>query len=134
MDGSDRMEDIVNSFLDYLIIDKKYSDNTKKSYEEELKKFILFFKNKKITQITKKDIENFISKTSQEGYESKSIAHLITTLRSFYKYLELEKIITKNPMIGISLPKVKKTLPNVLSVKEVDILLEINIVIVIKQC
>ena len=38
MDGSDRMEDIVNSFLDYLIIDKKYSDNTKKSYEEELKK------------------------------------------------------------------------------------------------
>ena len=70
MDGSDRMEDIVNSFLDYLIIDKKYSDNTKKSYEEELKKFILFFKNKKITQITKKDIENFISKTSQEGYES----------------------------------------------------------------
>ena len=63
MDGSDRMEDIVNSFLDYLIIDKKYSDNTKKSYEEELKKFILFFKNKKITQITKKDIENFISKT-----------------------------------------------------------------------
>lgn len=43
MDGSDRMEDIVNSFLDYLIIDKKYSDNTKKSYEEELKKFILIF-------------------------------------------------------------------------------------------
>ena len=39
MDGSDRMEDIVNSFLDYLIIDKKYSDKTKKSYEEELKKF-----------------------------------------------------------------------------------------------
>ena len=71
MDGSDRMEDIVNSFLDYLIIDKKYSDNTKKSYEEELKKFILFFKNKKITQITKRDIENFLSKTSQEGYESK---------------------------------------------------------------
>ena len=33
MDGSDRMEDIVNSFLDYLIIDKNYSDNTKKSYE-----------------------------------------------------------------------------------------------------
>lgn len=127
MNGSDNMEDVVNSFLDYLIIDKKYSENTKNSYEEELKKFVLFFKNISINNITKKDIERFISYNKDKGYESKSIAHLITTLRTFYKYLELEAIIKENPMIGISLPKTKKTLPNVLSIEEVDKLLDIKL-------
>ena len=60
MNGSNNMEDIINSFWDYLIIDKKYSENTKNSYEEELKKFVLFFKNISINDITKKDIEKFI--------------------------------------------------------------------------
>lgn len=116
---------MIESFLNYLIIDKKYSNNTKLAYENELKKFESFFKGKNIEKITKKEIEEFISK--QKNLENKTIAHLITTLRSFYKYLELEGIIKENPMIGIYLPKIKKTLPNVLSKEEVDILLDINL-------
>ena len=119
------MKQIIDGFLNYLIIDKKYSNNTKLAYENELKKFLEYFKNKNISDINKKDIENFIS--TQNNLENKTIAHLITTLRSFYKYLELEGIIKENPMIGISLPKIKKTLPNVLSKEEIDLLLDVDL-------
>ncbi len=125
--GSDGMKQEIQGFLDYLIIDKKYSENTKKSYENELKKFNQYFSKQNIKSISKKEIERFISFEKKVGHESKSIAHLITTLRSFYKYLELENQIKENPMTGISLPRVKKTLPNVLSVQEIDILLDINL-------
>lgn len=121
------MKEYIYGFLDYLIIDKKYSENTKLSYQNELKKFLLFFSNKSIQSITKNDIQTFIASEKKIGNEGKSIAHLITSLRSFYKYLELEKIIKENPMIGIPVPKIKKTLPNVLSVKEVDCLLNISL-------
>lgn len=119
------MKQHIEGFLEYLMIDKKYSKNTKKSYQNELKKFALFFKNKNITDLTKKDIENIIIELKKTNHENKSIAHFITCLRSFYKYLELEKVITENPMLSIHLPKIKKTLPNVLSVEEIDLLLDI---------
>lgn len=121
------MERYIEDFLNYLLIDKKYSVNTIKSYKEELKKYNTYFINKDFFKINKENIEKFISSEKDKGNNSKSMSHTLTTLRSFYKYLEIENIIKGNPTIGINLPKTKKTLPNVLSIEEVETLLDINL-------
>ena len=116
----------IDEFMDYLLFEKKYSENTKKSYEKDLLKFCNFFKNKSIEKIEKKDIENYISSISQ-NMNVRSVSRNISTLKSFYKYLNMNKTINKNPMDTITNPKLKKSLPKVLSEEEVDKLLDINL-------
>ena len=116
----------MNDYLDYLLIEKKYSDNTIKSYENDLKELAMFFEGKNIYNLTKEDILKFIDK-NKKTKSDKTISHFITTFRGFYRYLEQEEIIKNNPMLNISLPKTRKSLPKVLSVEEVDKILDIEL-------
>ena len=117
----------INEFTEYLIIDKKYSDNTIKAYNNDLKKFKNFFKTKDINQINENSIRDYLKYLSKEKNDTKTISHNISTLRSFYKFLLIEKKVLKNPMEYIELPKTKKTLPKTLSIEEIDKLLDINL-------
>lgn len=114
-------------FIDYLLIDKKYSEDTIFSYKNDLEKFFNFFKNIAIKDIGKNDLRNYLKYLSDYGLSEKSIAHNISTLRSFYKFLVAEEYIDSNLVILIDLPKIPKNLPNVLSVEEVDRLLDIDV-------
>ena len=116
----------LDNFIKYLLIDKKYSKNTIESYENDLNKYINFIK-KDVIIVNKNDILNYIKYLKDSNINDKSIAHNISVIRSFYKFLILEKIINKSPCEFIDLPKVKKSLPSVLSIEEVDKLLNINL-------
>lgn len=116
----------IDEFIDYLIIDKKYSENTIKSYKNDLKKFKNFI-NKQINNITENDIKKYIKHLNKENDDKKTISHNISTLRSFYKFLLIEKKVNKNPMEYIELPKIRKSLPKTLSIEEIDKLLDINL-------
>ena len=72
----------MNDFLNYLIIDKNYSKNTKISYEEELKKYQNFLNeiNKTSFKIKKDDINNYLSNLSDLNLDSKTISHIILYL------------------------------------------------------
>lgn len=116
----------IDDFIEYLLIDKKYSENTIKSYNNDLKKFNNYIK-KSINNINERDIKNYIKYLNKENNDSKTIAHNISTLKSFYKYLLIEKIVRNNPMEYIELPKTKKSLPKTLSIEEIDKLLDIKL-------
>ena len=116
----------MENFIEYLIIEKKYSKNTVTSYERDLKKFNEFLKDKNIKKITRQDIQKYISELNKTQ-SPRSISRNISTLKSFYKYLKLNKIVNTNPMDQINNPKMKKTLPKVLSEEEVNKLLEIKL-------
>ncbi|MBO5183001.1 MAG: site-specific tyrosine recombinase XerD [Bacilli bacterium] len=116
---------MINEFIEYLIIDKGYSQNTIKSYHNNLKIFKNFFKGKNILFLKEEDIKKYIKYIQNK--EAKTISHNISTLRSFYKFLLIEEKIKENPMENIELPKVKKTLPKILSIDEVNTLLDINL-------
>lgn len=118
------MKSYDEDFLSYLIIDKKYSDNTIKTYRYALKHFKEFVK-KDFLKINKYDITNYLSFEKENNKEAKSIAHSLTVIRNFYKYLEKEGIIKDNPTDNIDMPKVKKSLPNVLTVEQIDTILNI---------
>ncbi len=108
------MKDIINEFLDYIAYEKKYSNNTEINYEIDLYRFAEFLKinHKNYLKIKYEDVSNFIMSLQKSGYKSTSINRAISTLRSFYTYLEKEKIITSNPFNLVSNLKTDKRLPN----------------------
>ena len=115
----------IEDYIKYLTIDKKYSKNTIMSYSNDLYELYDFI-NKDLSKLSKEDIMKFISYNKKDKSD-KTISHFITTFRGFYKYLEIENIITDNPTLYISLPKVTKSLPKVLSVEDINNLLDIKL-------
>ena len=115
----------TNEYIKYITIDKRYQNNTICSYHYDLEAYEDFLKDKNPTKVSRNDIIDFIELRKKEGISDKSIAHSITVLRGFYKFLLIEKQIDKNPMETIEIPKLPKSLPKVLSFKEVDLLLDV---------
>lgn len=119
----------IEDFLDYLLIDKKYSSNTIESYKNDLMKFYEFSKERKIQihNIRKETMKEYLSYLKDLDMNEKSISRNISCIRSFYKFLLIEKVVTNNPSEFIELPKLKKSLPTVLSLQEVERLLDIEV-------
>lgn len=121
------INECIEKFIEYLIIDKKYSENTVKSYKNDLKKYETFMKNINIQNIKENHIKNYLKYLKENNNDNRTINHNISTLRSFYKFLLIEKIIKDNPMEYIEMPKTKKSLPKTLSIEEIDKLLDIKL-------
>lgn len=117
----------IELFANYLLIDKKYSPNTIESYKRDLIKFDKFC-NKKINSITELDIKKYLSMLTDEAEEKTSVARNISSLRSFYKFLMIEKIVSNDPMENIELPKLDKRLPKTLDEEDINKLLDIKLV------
>ena len=117
---------MIEKYIDYLKYEKKLSDNTLKSYQNDLDIFSSYFKNKDLTKLNATDIHNFISKKSN-AKSSTTIAHNITVINSFYTFLLEEKLIKTNPCENIVSPKKALKLPNFLTEEEVDKLLDISL-------
>ncbi len=114
----------ILNFLNYLKYERKLSDNTISSYQNDLKRFDIYF-NSNILNLESKDIEAYLS--SLNDLNSRSIAHHLTVLNSLYNFLLSENnIVSKNPCINVVGPKRQKKLPNYLSEEEIDKLLKIN--------
>ena len=121
----------LDDFLDSLIIEKKLSDNTKKSYENDLNKYIDFLNKKgikNVNNIEQQDIEKYIEYLHKEKMSSKTIAHNITCIREYHKYLLKVGILKKDSSENIVGPKLRKTLPKVLSIDDINKLLDIKLI------
>ena len=94
----------INKFLEY-IKSRGFSNYTYESYKEDLESFVAYFKDKNIKDITVKDIRNYIRRMYDKKYKAATISRHISTLKSFYNFLETENIIKTNPMTLISNPK-----------------------------
>ena len=122
------MEKEINKFLDYISIEKNYSNYTKDNYLEDLNDFLSFLKSEEINKWCDVDyaiVRLYLRKMYDKKYSKKTIARHISTLRSFFKYLLKEDIISNNPMTLISNPKQDKKLPTVLNYEEVEEILNI---------
>ena len=110
----------VYKFLDYLKYERGFSDYTVKSYITDLKEFYEF---------SKKDIVNidlvrkYLRYLYEKNYSNRSISRKVSSLKSYFKYLEGEGIIIDNFMRLISNPKLEKTLPNYLNYQDLEKLL-----------
>lgn len=116
------------NFLKYLKIERNYSNLTIINYGKDLKVFLKFLDENKINDYKKVDyqlIRKFLEFLYEEEYSKKTISRHISSLRSFFKYLIKENIITNNPMTLISNPKLDKKLPKYLYYEEMEKILSI---------
>lgn len=118
-------EDILQAFLDFLCVEKGLSSNTVLSYSRDLKKLFYFFTKEKILWSNAKEegLIKFIHQQSRAGLSPRSLARLISSLKSFYKFLRLDDIVKKDPAVNLSSPKIWFKLPQFLTVEEVELLL-----------
>ena len=122
-----KLRDLIEEFLRYLLIDKGYSNNTIESYKRDLEKFLIFNKNKDINSIKNNDLKEYIKYLNEEKLNEKSIARNISSIKSFYKFLSIQKYIVSNPSDALYQPKLKKSLPIILTEEEVLKLLDIKL-------
>ena len=118
-------EKYIEEFIDYLRFEKKYSENTISSYKRDLNKINSYLK-KDFIKLTKADIQKYIQNLSKNK-NSNTISRIISSLKSFYKFLEINKYTNTNPLTTIISPKTARKLPKVLSEEEVNKLLDINL-------
>lgn len=122
------IKDAINDFINYCIFEKGLSDKTKDSYENDLKVYSDFLKDKNITTveaINSDHIKDFLKVRSSE--ETTTVAHNLTVIKNFHAYLLKENITKSNVSEFIERPKLRKALPKTLSIEDVDNLLNINL-------
>jgi integrase/recombinase XerD len=118
----------VDQYINYLVFEKGLSEKTIESYSSDLSKYLEFLKQKGIDDISQADtplILRHLIALRESGLGSKSCARHLITLRGFYKFLAQEKVLEFDPAKLIDLPKSGLKLPDVLSVSEVNLLLNI---------
>ena len=118
----------IEDFLNYCIFEKGLSDRTKISYKNDLDVYEEFLKKRHITNvnnISSDDIKDFLKVRSDE--ETTTIAHNLTVIKNFHKYLLKEKLVKEDVSEFIERPKLKKSLPKALSPEDIDNLLDIKL-------
>ena len=114
----------ISKYLDYLKYERKLSDNTLASYSNDLKDLDIYF-NGNLLNNSYKDMTKYFDNINNIG--SRSLAHHITVVNSFYSFLVREKVIDNNPCLNIVLPKLPQKLPNYLTEEEIDDLLDVRL-------
>lgn len=122
----------LRSFLDYLEIEKNYSENTLRSYENDLKKFEEFLKKETSSRIglEKGEIDRFLIRRylaclRDLSLKKKTISRKLSTLRSFFRFLIREGKISDNPALLISAPRREQRLPGYLNISEINELISL---------
>lgn len=116
----------ITDFGIYILVDKKYSRNTMESYKRDLN-LLCNYLDKNSLEITYEDILKYLKYLNDNNITTKSVARKISTFNSYYKFLIIEKRIKENPVEKITLPKLNKTLPQILTIEDIDKLLDIEV-------
>ena len=120
------MEKQVKLFLDFLKDDKKLSDNTLQSYRRDIEQYEKYVSDNKINylKVTEETILEYMEFLREENKKESTISRSLASIRSFYQYLIRVKKIKKDPTMTIESPKINKRTPNILTSKEVELLLD----------
>ena len=113
----------LDDFINYLEYERNYSNNTIIAYKNNILQLLNYLDSININDIKSvkyETIRGYLSYLHENKYKSKSISRMISSMRSFFKYLKGKDIIINNPMTLISNPKLEKKLPKYLTINEVE--------------
>src|SRR5699024_6890154 len=117
----------IDEYLTYLKIERGLSDASISSYKQDLKQYSQYLKDENVTgveDITTEILVAFLQFLSENNKSSKTIRRVQSTLRNFHQFLQFERIIDTNPALRLSTPKEERELPVVLSIEEMETLLQ----------
>ena len=120
-------EPYKKGFKAYLQLERSLSDNSIKAYLSDMEKFTQYLLDNGVkkapSEIELKNLQGFIKWVAELGMTQTSQARIISALRTFYKYCLLEDISTVDPTTLLEAPKLRRTLPDVLSFDEIESIL-----------
>lgn len=116
--------EILDKFLNYLETQKGYSPKTIKSYKIDITLFFEYIKEKygikEFQKIETVHLREYFADLLKYGFKKRSIARKLSSLRSFYKFLQKQGVVEKNPLLYITGPKIEKSLPRMISEKVIE--------------
>ena len=120
------MEKQIQLFLDFLENDKKLVSNTLQSYKRDILQYQEYLTDKNINylKVNSNMINEYFDYLREEGRKTSTISRNLASIRAFYQFLIRTKKMKKDPTNGVQSPKVEKKVPNILTSKEVELLLE----------
>lgn len=119
--------DIVRRYLQYLRLERAYSINTLDAYSKDLQKLLNYYSDNGIDfrAVTLHELDIFAGTLRDNGISPRSQARILSGVRSFYRFLVLEREIEQDPTELLESPKIGKRLPQVLTVDEIDRILSV---------
>lgn len=126
MQSADPNLRLLNSFLDYLKIEKGLAPLSVVAYESDLQQYSDFLLKRKRAprEACRQDVRDFLNSLLSNGVDGRSVARKLSALRHFYKYLLLDRYITADPTLNIDSPRRWKVLPKSLARDEVENVLQ----------
>lgn len=121
-------EPYKKGFRAFLQLERSLSDNSVEAYGRDIEKLTEFLQLHSLdkTPVTLElgDLQVFIKWIAELGMTATSQARIISGIKAFYKYCSMEQIVTNDPTVLLSAPKLKRTLPDVLSVSEIESIID----------
>ncbi|RYG40979.1 MAG: integrase, partial [Chitinophagaceae bacterium] len=105
----------ISTFLDYLRFEKRYSEHTVRSYQDDLEQLVTFttaaFEESDPARLSAAMIRSWLADLKEKKFASRTINRKVSSARSFYKYLLRTGVATVSPMGNVTAPKISKRLP-----------------------
>ena len=113
---------IIRRYFQYLRLEKSYTDNTLDAYLKDLQKLLNYYADEGIDfrKVTLEQLDRFAKALQEVGVGPRSVARILSGVRSFYRFLTLEKEVETDPTELLESPKIGEHLPEVLSLPEID--------------
>ena len=118
----------THDFLDYLKLERNYSDRTIASYQNDIEKFFAFILEEGVLmdEVDQIVVRNFLTEELNNGVSKRSCKRRLSALRLFYSYLKKEGMVKENPFELVTSPKADKTYPHVLYQDQINEIMENN--------
>jgi integrase/recombinase XerD len=115
----------ITSFLTHVRVEKGLSANTVTAYRRDLLKFEAFAKKRKLSlqTIRRDDLVDFLASLYRQKLESRTVARHLVTLRNFFRFAQVQELISEDPSLNLESPKIRRSLPDYLRLEEVEKLL-----------
>lgn len=122
-----KSDSIVSRYKSYLLLEKALSPNSIAAYLDDLTKLLQYFEteNLKLQQIHLEDLQQFVTQLYDLGINARSVARILSGVRSFFNFLILDGYIQNDPTELLETPKIGLKLPVVLSLQEIENIISI---------
>ncbi len=120
------MKELIDSFLDYLTVERALAKNTIVAYRADLDRYLNFIEKRNIavlSKVAKNDIVDFMLTQKELGISPTSISRRLAAIRMFHRFLARERVLKSDPTTLIDSPKLWKKVPDTLSLNEVESLI-----------
>src|SRR5467141_2481641 len=115
----------ISSFLTHVRVEKGLSSNSVSAYRRDLVKFDEFARKRKLSLegVSRDDLVDFLASLYRLKLESKTVARELVTLRNFFRFAQVQDLISEDPSVNLESPKIRRNLPGYLRLEEVERLL-----------